>query len=123
MKRRQEPPTHYQVLGISPSATAAEIHQHYKELALRHHPDRYWLNSPEYDAATDRFARITEAYGVLRNAKLRAAYDARLKLLGLTCPACEGLGTVTLAAKTLRATTRRTQVCGACNGTGRDPRQ
>lgn len=64
---------HYRLLQVDPSADLDVIEAAYKRLALRHHPDR---NNDDPQAA-DRMKRINEAYRVLRNADLRAAYDAR----------------------------------------------
>ncbi|MFN5356966.1 MAG: DnaJ domain-containing protein [Bacteroidota bacterium] len=63
---------HYVVLGLGPSATAAEIRKAYHRLALRHHPD----TNPGDASAAERFRRLAEAYRVLSDPELRAAYDA-----------------------------------------------
>lgn len=63
---------HYAVLGLGPSASAAEIRKAYHRLALRHHPD----TNPGDDSASERFRRIAEAYRVLSDPELRSAYDA-----------------------------------------------
>lgn len=52
----------YRVLGISPGATAEEIHDAYREMVKLHHPDRKG-GSPE---STRRFQEIQEAYEELR---------------------------------------------------------
>jgi molecular chaperone DnaJ len=62
---------YYEVLGIERSATAEEIKQAYRQLAMRWHPDRN--PAPE---ATDRFREIAEAYAVLSDQTKRSAYDA-----------------------------------------------
>jgi molecular chaperone DnaJ len=61
---------HYTVLGIGPTVGAAEIRRAYRQLALRHHPDRAGV------AATATFQRIVEAYRVLSDPAARARYDA-----------------------------------------------
>jgi DnaJ-class molecular chaperone len=63
---------HYRALGIARAATAAEIRRAYRQLALRHHPDRAG------PSATARFQRISLAYRVLSNPIARAAYDRYL---------------------------------------------
>jgi DnaJ-class molecular chaperone len=63
---------HYRVLGIARAATAAEIRRAYRQLALRHHPDRAGAG------ATAQFQRISLAYRVLSNPVARAAYDSQL---------------------------------------------
>ena len=60
----------YRVLGVSPRATGAEIKSAYRRLARKCHPDV--SASPDANAT---FARINEAYHVLSDARLRAAYD------------------------------------------------
>jgi len=69
---RSAPVDLYAVLGVSRSATAAELRRAYRRLALLHHPDRA---GPE---GAPIFAQIAEAYGMLSNLTARAAYDAHL---------------------------------------------
>jgi hypothetical protein len=72
----------YKVLGVSPSATAAEIKSAYRKLARKYHPDV--SSSPDANA---RFARINEAYRILSNPKLRALYDSGALFRPLASPA------------------------------------
>ncbi len=60
----------YQLLEISEQASAREIKSAYRKLARQWHPDV--SASPEANA---RFSEINEAYHILRNPELRAAYD------------------------------------------------
>jgi DnaJ-class molecular chaperone len=60
----------YEVLGVSPSATTAELRRAYRRLALEHHPDRAGPQS------APRFAQIAEAYRMLADPTARTAYDA-----------------------------------------------
>lgn len=60
----------YDVLGVSKSATDADIKRAYRKLALEWHPDRN--KSPQ---ANDKFKEINEAYAVLSNKDKRSAYD------------------------------------------------
>ena len=62
---------YYEVLGVSRSASEAEIKKAYRRLARDHHPD---VNSHDPDAE-ERFKELTEAYEVLSNAESRRAYD------------------------------------------------
>jgi molecular chaperone DnaJ len=66
------PPAHdlYEVLGVSPAATTAELRRAYRKLALEHHPDRAGPHS------APRFAQIAEAYRMLSDPTARTAYDA-----------------------------------------------
>ena len=72
--------THYEVLGVTRSAPSEEIKRVYYSHARRLHPDRFRRDADEetrqrIDAA---FARIAQAYDVLKDAALRAAYDLKL---------------------------------------------
>jgi DnaJ-class molecular chaperone len=61
---------HYAALGLSPSATLADIKKAYRQQAALHHPDR---NSAA-DAAA-RFRLVQVAYEVLSDPDKRKAYD------------------------------------------------
>jgi curved DNA-binding protein len=61
----------YQILGVSPTASAADIQRAYRELARHYHPD---VNSDP--SAEDRFKEIGEAYEVLSDPEKRRRYDA-----------------------------------------------
>ncbi|WP_400192710.1 DnaJ domain-containing protein [Hymenobacter sp. B81] len=71
--------TLYQVLGVAPSATLADIKQAYKQLALRYHPDRNGGSTLH----EDHFKTVASAYHVLGHAERRAAYDHQLHLARL----------------------------------------
>lgn len=62
---------HYNVLGISRSATDKEIKTEYRKLARKLHPD---VNSGDA-TASERFKRVNEAYEVLSDSKKRKDYD------------------------------------------------
>jgi curved DNA-binding protein CbpA len=69
---------HYEVLGVAPTADKATIKRAYFGLAARIHPDRYFgKNLGAFKSSmTAIFARCTQAYETLSNAKKRAEYDA-----------------------------------------------
>jgi len=67
--------TLYAVLGVSHTATDAEIKAAYRRLARTWHPDV--CHEPD---ATEQFKRINRAYEVLRDSTKRAKYDAGLAL-------------------------------------------
>lgn len=60
-----------QILGVSLTASQAEIRQSFRRLALKHHPDRN-KNSEE---AKQKFLKILEAYEVLSDQQTRKKYD------------------------------------------------
>ncbi|KAK3989725.1 X-domain of DnaJ-containing-domain-containing protein [Cladorrhinum sp. PSN332] len=62
---------YYDTLGVKPTATELEIKKAYRKLAIVHHPDK----NPNDPTAHQRFQEIGEAYQVLSDAQLRAAYD------------------------------------------------
>lgn len=61
----------YARLRVTATATLSEIKSSYYRLSKIHHPDKN-NNCPK---ASIQFRNISEAYAVLGNPKLRAAYD------------------------------------------------
>jgi curved DNA-binding protein CbpA len=62
----------YDVLNVSPGASAAGLEAAYRSLMKRHHPDR-----ARTDVAATRAAEINVAFSVLRDPERRADYDRR----------------------------------------------
>ena len=54
----------YEVLGLKPGASEAEIKAAYKELVKKYHPDKY-QNNPLADLAQEKLQEINEAYDTL----------------------------------------------------------
>jgi DnaJ-class molecular chaperone len=61
---------YYEILGLSKSASTAEIKAAYRKLALQWHPDRNKAAN-----AHEKFKEINEAYAVLSDAKKKETYD------------------------------------------------
>ena len=64
---------YYEILGVKKGASAEEIKKVYRQLAMKHHPDR--VPEAEKKQAEERFKEISEAYGVLSDPKKRELYD------------------------------------------------
>jgi curved DNA-binding protein CbpA len=71
--------TFYEVLGVAPGASAAEIREHWTAAIHRYHPDHFGGRSPWLDAQA---RRLIEAYETLRNHERRRRYDAELARRG-----------------------------------------
>jgi curved DNA-binding protein CbpA len=63
----------YLVLGVSPTATQAEITHAYRTRLRAHHPDTRQTLSPQ--TADDSLRQLLAAYAVLRDPARRADYD------------------------------------------------
>jgi hypothetical protein len=72
MGENQPARDYYEVLGIDPRASAAEVRRAFRRLAIRHHPDN---NPGDEPAAERRFQELLEAFEVLSEAFTRRWYD------------------------------------------------
>ena len=61
---------YYDILGLTKSASAAEIKSSYRKLALKWHPDRN-----KEKGAQEKFKEINEAYEILSNPEKKSKYD------------------------------------------------
>lgn len=79
LARLERAQTHYDVLDVTKESSPAQMKVKYYDLARRYHPDRFRKTEPSLLARTESaFARITQAYDILRDDSLRANYDAKL---------------------------------------------
>ena len=62
---------YYEVLGISKSASTAEIKKGYRKMAVKYHPDK----NPDDKAAEEKFKEAAEAYEILSDDNKKARYD------------------------------------------------
>ena len=66
--------THYQVLGVAPTASAADVKRAYRQLVVRYHPDKHGGDAT-YE---EQFRAVAGAYRVLGDPGRRATYDFQL---------------------------------------------
>src|SRR5579859_7850182 len=62
----------YEILGVSKTASEADIKKAFRTLAKKHHPDKHAGDA----AAQKRFQEISGAYDILGDKDKRAQYDA-----------------------------------------------
>ncbi|HAU49184.1 MAG TPA: molecular chaperone DnaJ, partial [Planctomycetaceae bacterium] len=62
---------HYQILGVSRTATSEDIQKSYREMARKYHPDLH----PDDDAAKEQFKKVQTAFDVLNDPSKREMYD------------------------------------------------
>jgi molecular chaperone DnaJ len=62
---------YYETLGVAKDASATDIKKAFRQLAMKHHPDR----NPGDKASEDKFKEINEAYSCLSDPDKRSNYD------------------------------------------------
>lgn len=77
--------TPYTVLGVSRSATAAEITRAYRNLLRAYHPDTRERAQPADGDPDAALREVLAAYDVLRDPHQRAAYDRLHPAPGSEC--------------------------------------
>ncbi|MCA9541545.1 MAG: DnaJ domain-containing protein, partial [Myxococcales bacterium] len=70
---------YYQVLGVEPTATEAEMRAAFETLRQRFDPHRVRRDGALWHQVAEIAAVVDDAYGVLSNARLRARYEAALR--------------------------------------------
>jgi hypothetical protein len=70
--------THYEVLGVAPTADAATVRRAYLHLARTHHPDYHVGDDVGRRRAERTMQRVNEAWAVLGDETKRRAYDRTL---------------------------------------------
>ena len=69
---------YYGDLGVSSSASAADIKKAYRKLARENHPD----SNPGNKKAEEKFKRVAEAYDVVGDEQKRKEYDQLKSMIG-----------------------------------------
>jgi DnaJ-domain-containing protein 1 len=73
-------PTYYEVLGVSPTATEADIRTAYQHLARQFHPDAHpGVSAEERQSYEEAMVRINAAHDTLISSTKRSAYDESLR--------------------------------------------
>jgi curved DNA-binding protein CbpA len=67
---------YYELLGVAPSASAAEVRKAYARLAREKHPDRF-TDPAEKRQAEVAFQEITAAFNALMNPRTREEHDQK----------------------------------------------
>jgi len=71
--------THYEIIGVEPTATAEEIKRKFRQEIARYHPDKVQHLGMEFqELASLRAAELTAAYRVLMDEGQRAEYDSQI---------------------------------------------
>jgi hypothetical protein len=71
--------THYEILGLEPTADTDAIKKAFRREIARYHPDKVIHLGAEFqEMAATRAAELTVAYKTLSDAALRAEYDASI---------------------------------------------
>ena len=64
---------YYEILGITKGSSVDEVKKAYRQLVMKHHPDR--VPSEKKKEVEERFKEISEAYAVLSDPEKKKLYD------------------------------------------------
>lgn len=70
-----KPKTHYDQLGVKPTASPQQIRRAFRDLSKLYHPDTTALPAAE---ATEKFQQLNNAYAILSSPDRRWAYDQQV---------------------------------------------
>ena len=68
--------THYEALGVAPTANATQIRTAYRKLAIECHPDKFPKHA---ERATELFQKLQKIQEIVENPKQREEYDRWLR--------------------------------------------
>ncbi|MDJ0834913.1 MAG: DnaJ domain-containing protein [Acidobacteriota bacterium] len=68
---------HYQLLGVPKNCDRNTLHRAFRELSKKYHPDRF-AESERADAEK-KYKQVVVAFNTLKDPRLRARYDRKLK--------------------------------------------
>lgn len=92
---------YYEVLGVAPNATPAEVRKAYAKIARDRHPDRF-SDPAEKERAQEFFKEATAAFNALSNERSKREYDAELSKPKLTTPEEQAAAAVAEAQEILK---------------------
>lgn len=70
-----KPKTHYEQLGVKPTASPQQVRRAFRDLSKLYHPDTTELPAAE---ATDKFQQLNDAYAILSSPDRRWTYDQQV---------------------------------------------
>mmetsp|Transcript_14911 Transcript_14911/g.24277 ORF Transcript_14911/g.24277 Transcript_14911/m.24277 type:complete len:339 (-) Transcript_14911:858-1874(-) len=76
--------SHYDILGVSETASKKDIRKSWRALIRKHHPDKNTNGNGASLSAESYFHEIQDAYSILSDPTKRAVYDSKLAAEALT---------------------------------------
>lgn len=86
--------SYYTILSLHRGSTQDEVEAAWKKLSREMHPDAHHAKQSTEDRVlqTEAFAKLGEAYAVLKDRKLRRLYERLVEVTGDVCSDCKGSG-------------------------------